>query len=152
MKARYLAMLSVIVIMIQPIAIIPASAANPTMTFDIFDGYYEDVDNNGVFDVIVKTRFDLTGVSSGEVEYVIVLTLPSGRDFIYVVQISTPLTSFIVTNTFYDHALESGWYTVEIYARLSNFRNVMGYDSLTFDPPGSDNTDPGDLGTQVSGP
>ena len=126
-----------------------AASAAPFIDVTITEAFYADVDSNGADDVIVKAHFALEGEIINAVQYLITLTLPSGRQFSYVVLILTTSTDFVVENTFWDHALESGWYTVEIYVKLGGFYNIMDSDRVVFDPPGGDNADPGGLGVRV---
>ena len=126
-----------------------AASAAPFIDVTITEAFYADADSNGVDDVIVNTHFALEGEIINAIQYLITLTLPSGRQFSYVVIILTTSTDFVVENTFWDHALESGWYTVEIYVKLGGFYNIMDSDQVVFDPPGGDNADPGGLGVRV---
>ena len=122
-----------------------------TIQVQILDAWYEDNDNTGIADdVIVILRFDLSGASTYTLEYTIHLELPSGRTFSYRVGITAQLNSFNITNYFWDHATEPGWYTVRLSAKMNTGGPQFVQESFIFDPPGHDDGDPGFLRFGIS--
>ena len=64
------------------------------------------------------------------------LTLPSGYYFQGLILISGTYSSLSITLGWYDTAIESGWYTIDIWAcGLGPDAPDLGHDSLIFDPP-----------------
>ncbi|RMG34074.1 MAG: hypothetical protein D6732_11010 [Methanobacteriota archaeon] len=105
---------------------------------------YTDLDEDGYMDdVYAEVSIDLYGGVAYTFEYYVTLTLPSGLNFSYLFIISTNYQSFTIYNFFYDHATESGWYTLNIDATLNNGGRSTATSTLIFDPPGgSGGSDP----------
>ncbi len=131
------------VFIILPILLanVPASSANFSVSIDITDAYYADLDADLLEDDIVVTlNVTLTNIYvSTNVDIYIGITLPSGTEFWFLAEINVVKYTYSVTfgmkfdlmNT----ALEPGWYEANAvgFADGDQF-SIM--DSFIFDPPG----------------
>ncbi|MCE7742842.1 MAG: hypothetical protein GOP50_10345 [Candidatus Heimdallarchaeota archaeon] len=97
------------------------------------DEYDDDEDRISVYDAVFKVYLKVS------------LVLPSGYAYGYSLGVYIGLKTTDFTIHFYNHATESGWYTVSIWAYLDWFE-ISAYDELIFDPPGgSGETDPPEI-------
>ncbi len=109
-----------------------------TIGLRIVDAYYADLDNDGYEDDILGIiKITMTGVNVANMEYVISLTLPSGTIYSYLVKITTNQDVIVLKNFFWDHAYESGDYTLKVTLNLINYEKITVSETYTFDPPGS---------------
>jgi hypothetical protein len=98
---------------------------------------YTDLDNDGFEDdVVVISDFYLQNDDFYEFIYIITLILPSGTYYQYLVQVWTWVDYVSITNSFYNHATESGDYIVVIEAWLLNPDVYYDVSAVIFDPPG----------------
>ena len=113
------------------------------LTLDITHAWYADGQGDGKQnDAFAVVTFNIdNGLSKNILRYNITITLPSGVYHTYSVKLNTSQTNFEIQNNFWNHATESGWYSVSITASL-NYNCHTVSDTLTFDPPGGDNADP----------
>ncbi|TFH03606.1 MAG: hypothetical protein E4H14_16425 [Candidatus Thorarchaeota archaeon] len=100
---------------------------------------YLDLDGDQIEDDIL-TEFTIT-VPKGNWEFVRTfvyceLVLPSGYYFNCLFLMIGSYNSVTLTLGWYNTAIESGWYTFEVYAWGSGpDAPDLGYDSVIFDPP-----------------
>jgi len=126
---------------------------NPSITITITEAYYTNygrsttnIENDIIVDFNVELIKDIAIDSHAKVPNQLKLKcymyLPSGQKYIYGFNLVTKDSFLSLRLIFYNHATESGWYTVEIHG--SYFRTeTVAIDSLIFDPPGgTDGTDP----------
>ncbi len=115
-----------------------------TISINITFANYTDLDGDGFQDdVYAEVEVKLDGSSAYTFEYNVTLTLPSGLSFSYKFIISTNYQSFIIYHYFFDHAIESGWYTLNAEATLNNGGRSTTSNTFVFDPPGgSGGSDP----------
>ncbi|MFX0090172.1 MAG: hypothetical protein ACFFBD_00300 [Candidatus Hodarchaeota archaeon] len=118
---------------------------------EIKDAYYGDFDG-GAYPDDVYTLLEIKMESTAPYVffYIITLVLPSGAEFSYFVSFSTSEDGVFIHNYFYNHATESGDYTVSvrIYLWAPGFPNDS--DWYVFDPPGgSSGGDPTFLAFQM---
>lgn len=119
------------------------TCGKPTMNIQISNAYYGDNDLDGFQDdVYVETKIEILCTNRVNFQYYISLTLPSGQSFTYGYMVNTNLNTLTFDNNFYDHAIESGDYVVDIYIVLKTGGVSFSGDSRTFDPPGGSNTEP----------
>ncbi|MFW9852817.1 MAG: hypothetical protein ACFFDS_07740 [Candidatus Thorarchaeota archaeon] len=126
---------------------------NPLITITIADAYYtdygrstSDAENDIVVDFNVELEKELNINSHAKVPNQLKLRcylfLPSGQKYIYGFNLVTKDSFLSLRLVFYNHATESGWYTVEIHGSYFRTESTVT-DSLSFDPPGgTDGTDP----------
>ena len=87
----------------------------PTIEITIHTAYYADLEGDGLEnDVFVGVILDFIGANSYNLEYYIELILPSGLSFLYAYNIYSHIDIGVLVNYFWNHALESGDYTVKI--------------------------------------
>lgn len=135
---------SIVMVNGAPEKLLQAGSCNkPTILLDITQGFYADTDGDGLEDdVYVETVMQILCANRVNFEYYITLTLPSGMSFTYGYQINTRLNLITFDNNFYDHALESGDYKVDVQIFLKTGGISYSSGSLVFDPPGHTGTDP----------
>jgi len=130
------------------------------VTITINDAYYYAADADGIEnDVAVKFSLDVVDISpyyhSNYVVSFYLLTAlhcPSGNSHEYLYQVYCVLdTHETPTIYFYNHAVEAGWYCVEITCFLHYCRNcyVYGSEYFDFDPPGGDEGAGGPLQCEI---
>ncbi len=110
----------------------------------ILDAYYTDMDQDSQEnDVFVTLGFELGYSFIYDFIYEIRLTLPSGASYSYYVRVLAWSDVIIIRNLFFDHATESGDYTVDVFAVMISPDVVSAEASVVFDPPGgSEGGDP----------
>ncbi len=110
----------------------------------ILDAYYCDLDNDSYKDdIYAEVKLNLLGSNFYALDYYVNLTLPSGTLFSYYAKVNTNMNEVILKNFFYNHALESGDYTLTVKVVLKNGGMLTDSHSFVFDPPGgSDGADP----------
>ncbi len=119
------------------------SCDKPQLQLSITQGYYADVDADGYEDdVYIETTFRILCTNRANFDYYIELILPSGTTFTYGYRVTTRLNTLTFHNDFFDHALESGDYTVNVYVIMKTGGTALVHDQLIFDPPGGSNSDP----------
>ena len=115
----------------------------PTVLITIVDALYTDLDDDGLEDdVFASVDLSLICGNRFNLEYYITLTLPSGLSFTYGYMINTRLDSFTMQNNFYNHAIESGDYQIDVYIVLKTGGISFSHNSVIFDPPGGTDADP----------
>lgn len=116
----------------------------------IEDAWYGN-DDNGTTpnDVLVVVQFKLQGSKTYNLEYYIQLELPSGAYFIYKVDVVAKIQTFNLTNVFWNHATEPGWYCATVIARLNTGGPLYAGTQHIFDPPGNDDSDPKGFGVRL---
>lgn len=108
----------------------------------ILHAYYYDLDSDGNEDDILSVIQFST--CSNNVEFVITdlyqyLTLPSGFTYSCRFIIIGYFDTVVIEFYWYNVATESGWYTLEAFSESWNNNWVCyNYDTVTFDPPESD--------------
>ncbi len=108
-----------------------------SITVVITHASYTDLDNDGnEDDVVVISDFYLQNDDFYEFIYFITLILPSGMYYQYLVRVWAWVDYVSITNSFYNHATESGNYTVIIEAWLLNPDVYYDISAVIFDPPG----------------
>ena len=134
--ATMLLAVSVMLLITPPVS---ATTTDPEPTIDVIVYYanYDDMDGDGMKDdVYVVLVFILGYHIYYEFGYVISLELPSGLTYSYTVYVIA-LSDIVVThNVFYNHATESGDYTVYVSALLITPGHASAVAQYTFDPPG----------------
>ncbi len=122
------------------------ASANFSATTTVLDGYYTDSDLDGYSDdVIAYVSVDIFwGYYGMSLEVYVGLTLPSGTELWYVVNLRVYESYFVMKLTFLDSAIESGWYTIHAaaFAQVDDYATMHSY---TFDPPGGVNNNPPQL-------
>ncbi len=115
---------------------------NISMTINITDAYYCDLNDDGFEDDVVSTfTIDIDNRNEEPFLFItwIVLELPSGFYYDYCYNMDTSEDEYNYTMNFYNHATENGWYTIDIFCLLFDGRHLgFGVESYTFDPPGGD--------------
>ncbi len=103
----------------------------------IEDACYLDLDQDLIEnDVLVIVRFDLADFPYYEFAYVITLQLPSGIQYSYLVYVFAWVHTVRLHNVFFDHATESGDYTVFVDALMVYPAIAEDSGEYVFDPPG----------------
>jgi hypothetical protein len=155
MKRKYVCIFLLgVLILIQGVCITQSKVyKNPEIKIIITDAYYTDygrsttdIENDIIVDFIVELKKDLNINTNAKVPNQLKLKcylfLPSGQKYIYGFSFVTRDNYLNLRLIFYNHATESGWYTVEIHGSYFHTETVAT-DTLTFDPPGgTDGTDP----------
>jgi hypothetical protein len=113
----------------------------------INDAYYYTADEDGVEnDIAAHFTLDVSRNSHSNgrpriVFYIYLeLFLPSGTSFLYLFKVTSPRECCASpTAYFYNHATESGWYSLEITGVLTKGDPALciGTETFHFDPPGS---------------
>lgn len=103
----------------------------------ILSACYTDADGDGYEDDVVG-YFDiyLSGASRYRLDIYPSLTLPSGRTYTYGFSVSTRLSVLHCTMYFYDHAVESGWYSFSVGVVSYTGGSAYWVEEYVFDPPG----------------
>jgi len=103
----------------------------------ILSAYYADVDGDGYEDDVVA-HFDiyLSGSWRYHLGVYLSLTLPSGTTYIYGFGVITTLSVIHCTTYFYDHAVESGWYSFSVVVVSYSGGSSYWVEEYVFDPPG----------------
>ncbi len=103
----------------------------------ITDAYYSDLDGGLVTDDIhVQVMFELGDSLFYKYYYSITLILPSGMEYQYLILVYAWVDVVITNNIFYNHATESGDYTVIVEALLVSPGIATDTGIFIFDPPG----------------
>jgi len=118
-------------------AISTVEAESSTIIIEIKNAYYCDADN-GLEENDIVVDFDLYVKTSCILYFELYfrLILPSGNSYIYGYGVLTIENYLNCSFYFYNHATESGWYTVEIVGVIYQQPIAIGVDSYSFDPPG----------------
>jgi hypothetical protein len=110
----------------------------------ILDAYYTDAEGDLKEDDVVglfQITFDNIR-NTYTAEFKVVLSLPSGFEYIYYYNINSIIKSFTIEFIFYNHATEAGDYTFTCTLTQKAGGRVTSTTSYTFDPPGGDPDDP----------
>ena len=114
-----------------------SECSKPALILNVVDGYYGDLDNDGVSDdVYGKVTVDLMCANRFRFDYKITLTLPSGFQTSDYLSINTRLHALVFETVFYNYALESGDYIISAEGLLSTGGLSYTYSDIIFDPPG----------------
>ncbi|UCG01302.1 MAG: hypothetical protein JSW11_17000 [Candidatus Heimdallarchaeota archaeon] len=105
-------------------------------TLTITDAYYSDLDQDEVLDVISYFNLQFDSACPHLVRIYVSLILPSGFEFSYKWIILSKQLVYYGQIHFYDHAIESGVYILQINALLSTGGLNSGLADYEFDPPG----------------
>ena len=110
-----------------------------SVTLVIDDAYYCDADSDGVEDdVVIHFTLDIDVEDWQDIKFYRIiarLSLPSGYMYRYYYYLSSR-PSDQSTLFMYNHATESGWYTIELGCTvISDEGTARSTDSLIFDPP-----------------
>jgi hypothetical protein len=98
---------------------------------------YTDLSKNGIEDdVYAIVEVDLFNNEVYTFDYYVKLTLPSGLYWEYLFVITTNVQSFKIIHHFYHHAIESGWYIIDVVLTLHTGAQFIVEETLIFDPPG----------------
>lgn len=109
------------------------------MTFRVRDAYYGDMEGDGLKDDIhMLIDIHIEGISTRyNFNLYITLLLPSGESHTYAYSIKTKILDFTAQVIFYNHATESGWYTIHLLTILFSGKTTGdATDEYSFDPPG----------------
>ena len=104
-----------------------------------YAGYLDLDQDNYQDDILVVTTFHLASSLYYHYYYRITLVLPSGNWFSYVVEVYAFVDDVVIYNLFYNHATESGNYTVIVEAYLVYPEIIYTVTGAIFDPPGGSN-------------
>jgi hypothetical protein len=107
-----------------------------TARLTITDSFYTDLDNDNVLDVVTLFDISFIGRHHHTVRIDVFLVLPSGYTFYYKWILGTKLSEASYKIRFYDHAIESGWYNLIIFAWYFTGGRSTGIANYDFDPPG----------------
>ena len=141
----------VLLIVVSAITITHAVPLNASTTSEpigisvtITSAYYADIDTDGWEDDIYSSvTIDLTGAVRYNFDYYITLTLPSGTSYTYHYSINTVYDVVNFGNYFWNHATESGDYSISVKVVLWTGGISSATHQYIFDPPGgSDGGDP----------
>ena len=111
---------------------------NVELTTLITEAYYTDLDNDGYQDdIFAIVLIETEGVIFANLDYYVQMELPSGTVYSYHVRITTNNETLILSNYFWNHAYESGNYSLTVTVVLRNARRMTSSTTLVFDPPGS---------------
>ncbi|MFX0052525.1 MAG: hypothetical protein ACFE8U_14675 [Candidatus Hermodarchaeota archaeon] len=105
-------------------------------TLTITDSFYTNLDNDDVLDIVTLFNLSFKGGYRHTVRIDVFLVLPSGYTFYYRWILGTKLSETSHKIRFYDHAIESGWYNLIIFARYFTGGMSTGIANYDFDPPG----------------
>ncbi len=109
----------------------------PSISVRVVEAYYADLDNDTFQDdIYALVRFSLSGAVRYNFDYYVTLTLPSGYNFSYAFAINTG-ESFELNHYFFDHAIESGNYTLSVLVVLRTGGISTDSHVYVFDPPGA---------------
>ncbi|MCY3414962.1 MAG: hypothetical protein INQ03_25150 [Candidatus Heimdallarchaeota archaeon] len=107
------------------------------VSINISEAYYADLEGDGLEnDVFVGVDLYLSGRDAYNFDYYIFLTLPSGLQFSYAYAFSAKTDYIYFGNYFWQHALEPGWYDVEVFIVMRSGGLTVSSEALIFDPPG----------------
>ena len=120
------------------------SSVEQPISVKIMYAYYCDLDQDGFEDdIYAKVSLSMYDASFYAIEYYVNLTLPSNVSFTYRVIINTDSSELMLHNLFYNHATESGNYSLFVQVVLKNGGMATDSHLFVFDPPGgSDGADP----------
>ncbi len=102
----------------------------------IFANYTALEDDGYENDVYAEVKVYLYGGETYTFDYEITLTLPSGTSYTYLFIITTNIEDLLIYNFFFNHATESGWYTIDVNVLLHTGGQSTDSHTYTFDPPG----------------
>ncbi|MHA1807237.1 MAG: hypothetical protein ACTSX2_06655 [Candidatus Thorarchaeota archaeon] len=140
LRTRVMAAFLVLALMAMLSVTPPVRAAptdEPSINVTITFATYCDLDGNyRSDDVYVVLYFELGNNPYYEVYYLITLQLPSGTNYSYLVYMLALSDEVVTHNLFFDHATESGDYTVYVSALLWTPYQATDSAQYTFDPPG----------------
>ena len=112
-----------------------SNTESPTISVRVIDAYYSDLDNDTYQDdIYALVRFELSGALRYYFDYYVTLTLPSGYNFSYAFAIIAT-GSFDLNHYFFDHAIESGNYTLSVFVILKTEGISTDSHIYVFDPP-----------------
>ncbi len=135
-------LVSVLLTIVIPLINLPTVSANTPnddylFNVTIADACYLDADYDYYTDdVLVVLKFDLGYALIYDFYYLITLTLPSGLEYSYLVHVLAWADTIYLYNVFYDHATESGNYTVYVSALMVSPTTATDSGIYVFDPPG----------------
>ncbi len=128
-----------------------SSTDSPTVSITVKDAFYGDADGDGKQDdVIAYIEHNFTGATRYQLDVYPTLILPSGDEYTWYYTLNTRLSSVTVIAYFYNHALESGNYTLTIDAFLKTGGISHAQDSHIFDPPGGKGDNPPDFSVSIA--
>ena len=111
---------------------------NVELTIQIIDAYYTDLDNDSSQDdIFAIVRIENKGIIVANLDYYVKMELPSGTVYSYHVRIITNKEILNLKNYFWNHAYESGNYSLTVTVSLKNIQRITTSTTLIFDPPGS---------------
>ncbi|MFX1254342.1 MAG: hypothetical protein ACFFCZ_22210 [Promethearchaeota archaeon] len=103
----------------------------------ITDASYGDFDGDSFKDdVFAEVKIKIFYPPPYELHYWITLVLPSGLNYSYLVELMTTEDKVYTLNYFFDHAIESGDYTIIAEAELNAANTLSDSHIYVFDPPG----------------
>lgn len=103
-------------------------------------GNYSDLDDDGFQDDLeidaVLSHIKGNNHRATKIIMYLVITMPSGEYMIFGWEVTIYVDQdFTFHFEIYDGAIESGWYTAEIYIQMIGFGSYQDYSILEFDPP-----------------
>lgn len=136
-------LIAVLFTIMTPLMNLPTVSATTNSSSDhlfevtIVDANYLDADSDYYADdVVALLRFDLGYAAIYDFYYLITLTLPSGLEYSYLVHVIAWADTIYIYNVFYDHATESGDYTIYVSALMISPTTIADSATYIFDPPG----------------
>ncbi|TFG26680.1 hypothetical protein EU527_19440 [Candidatus Thorarchaeota archaeon] len=140
MNKRRLTILITAIVILS--VIVPTINAQPRIAsvdyIQIVDAYYADLDGDGYEDDIkLLVGCCFTDTNPSRVDLNIRIVLPSGLTFNVRISIYNTPSEFLLNIDCFDMAIESGWYTVTLFASVMGVGNGKLYiiDEIIFDPP-----------------
>ncbi|MCE7734947.1 MAG: hypothetical protein GPJ54_08730 [Candidatus Heimdallarchaeota archaeon] len=114
-----------------------SGCGDPYVSIRIASAYYADVDLDGdEDDVFAEVLVDLYCSNRYQFDYYIYLTQPSGFQVYDALGVNTRLNQLTFSTTFYNYAMESGDYRIDVKILLMNGGPYLVTESIIFDPPG----------------
>ena len=126
-----------------------SKCGDPSVSIYISSAYYGDIDLDGdEDDIFAKVIVDLQCSNRYQFDYYIFLTQPSGFQVVDALGVNTGRHQLTFSTTFFNYAIESGDYRIDVKILLMNGGPYLVTESIIFDPPGGV-SGTGSLSTEV---
>lgn len=121
------------------------SAVSPYFMVEINYADYGDLDSDTTIDDVLILFTCTIGngqKSPSKSEFLFTLTLPSGIQYYALITVYGKFREIRLALSWFDSAVESGWYNVQLDAYGYGIIGGYDYDTYAFDPPGTGEGDP----------
>ncbi len=141
-----LVLISHVGVQARPNSVSSKLTSEPSVSITIMKAFYGDADGDGnADDVIAYVEHHLSGAVRYQLSVYATLVLPSGLEYTWYYGLNTRLSKVTLVLYFYNHALETGDYTLMINAFLKTGGISHAQDTHVFDPPGGKGDNPPDF-------